>query len=515
MHSHPPSSPVHAIHSHHKALRAGHKWWTLTLTLAMAAGGIARAAAIGDDPGTPPPPPPTPTEATGTQPTAPTTTPVETMTGPQTTVVPPASPDDAVDEEPETQITLLDGRQISGFLIRQDDAKVYLRVAGIDSPFPRSEIVRTEVLASVSQRYREMRAAISDSDADRLVLLAEWLRMRHRYDDALREVEAALKADPDHRYASELKVLIAKQRELALMAKAKAATRENAAVTRQGAAAGASSKGQPDAFPRISPEDVNIIRVYEVDLKNVPRMVISRELVEELLKTHGPGVFEALKDRFNGSDLMRLIVRKGNDVEAFRDNEVVAAIASLPASAFLEIMFDSRVRARELYAKVRVIEDPAAMKMFRDSVHGAWLHNNCATSKCHGGEDAGRLWLATRQPNSDATVYTNFLILNSFKLADGTPLLDMTKPEASPLMQLGLLRKVSKFPHPPVPRGTSKVDAWRPVFRETSERRYQEAMQWIGALYRPRPEYPVKYTPPIPSGMKSADPKHSPDEPGR
>jgi hypothetical protein len=82
-------------------------------------------------------------------------------------------------------------------------------------------------------------------------------------------------------------------------------------------------------------------------------------------------------------------------------------------------------------------------------------------------------------------------------------------------MQLGLLRKISKFPHPPVPRGTSKVDAWRPVFRETSERRYQEAMQWIGGLYRPRPDYPVKYTPPVPSGVKSADPKHSPDEPGR
>lgn len=422
----------------------------------------------------------------------------------------PAATD--TDEEPETQITLLDGRQVTGFLTRQDDSKIYLRVAGIDSPFPRAEVVRTEVLPPVLQRYREMRAAISDADADRLVLLAEWLRLRHRYNEAMVEVEAALQAEPDHRSASELKILIAKQRDLAAKTKSRTVSPETAA---SGTAATWAQRNQADAFPRLSPEDVNIIRVYEVDLKAVPRMVISRELVEELLKTHGPGVLEALKDRFTGSDLMRLIVRKGNDVEAFRDNEVIAAIASLPASSFLEIMFDSRVRARELYSKVRVIEDPASMKIFRESVQGAWLHNNCATSKCHGGEEAGRLWLATKQPNSDATVYTNFLILNSFKLADGTPLLDVTKPEASPLMQLGLLRKISKFPHPLVARGTSKVDAWRPVFRETGERRYQEAMQWISALYRPRPEYPVKYAAPVPSGAKPLDPKHSPDEPGR
>jgi len=505
----PPSSETF-LHSL-GAFSGRHAWPAVAAMLVCAAGMTYGAMAV-DDPTDVPPPPQRP-ESEQTAKPEPMAGNEGATHGPSET--PPqnvkANEDAAPDEEPETQITLLDGRQISGFLIRQDDTKIYLRVAGIESPFPRTDIVRTEVLPSVSQRYREMKAAISDSDADRLVLLAEWLRMRHRFNDAMNEVEAALKADPDHRNASELKILIAKQRALAEKARARALIQPSGnATTSEGTA-----KGPADSFPRISPEDVNIIRVYEVDLKNVPRMVISRELVEELLKTHAQGVLEAIKDRFTGTDLMRLIVRKGNDVEAFKDNEVIAAIASLPASTFLEIMFDSRVRARELYSKVRVIEDPAAMKMFRDSVQGAWLHNNCATSKCHGGEDAGRLWLATKQPNSDATVYTNFLILNSFKLTDGTPLIDVTKPDASPLMQMGLVRKASKFPHPPVPRGTSKVDAWRPVFRETSERRYQEAVQWIGALYRPRPEYPVKYTPPIPSGVKAADPKHSPDEPGR
>ena len=55
------------------------------------------------------------------------------------------------------------------------------------------------------------------------------------------------------------------------------------------------------------------------------------------------------------------------------------------------------LRARELYGSIEVLENPRSMRLFRDEVNRAWLTNNCATSKCHGGENAGRLWLTGRR----------------------------------------------------------------------------------------------------------------------
>ncbi|MDX2118000.1 MAG: tetratricopeptide repeat protein [Planctomycetota bacterium] len=495
---------------------------TLVLGLVLRAG-TADARTFDDPPTAPPPGPSTPppseppaNEAAPTSTASPEKTPASESGDPSsaspTGETPPASTES--DEEPETLLTLTDGRQVSGFLIRQDDTKIYLKVAGIDTGFDRSGVTRTEVMPPVSQRYRELRAAISDDDADRLVILAEWLRARKRYDDALKELEAALKADPSNRAASELKILVSSQRSIALKAKERAARERTDPSTPAAPAPAAAS--EKDTFPRLSPEDVNIIRVYEVDLTQPPRMVIGRDVVEDLLKTHAQGMLDALRDRYNGSDLMRLINAKGEGVEALRDGAVVAAIASLPAHRILELMFDSRVRARELYARVRVLDDPPALKVFRESVQGSWLINSCATSKCHGGEEAGRLWLASKMPATETSAYTNFIILSRFKLADGTPLIDLEKPEASPLMQLGMVRKASKFPHPPVPSGPSRADVWRPVFRETSERRFKEAVQWIAGLYRPRPDYPITYETPVPEAVKKAEAtKRKPDDPGR
>src|SRR5690606_17060649 len=94
-------------------------------------------------------------------------------------------------------------------------------------------------------------------------------------------------------------------------------------------------------------------------------------------------------------------------------------LLSAPPADILRLMF--RLQAREFYPRVQVLEDPRAIELFKDNIHGfgGWLTNACATTRCHGGAEAGRLYLNARRPNSDATTYTNLLILDRFRLADG------------------------------------------------------------------------------------------------
>jgi hypothetical protein len=168
----------------------------------------------------------------------------------------------------------------------------------------------------------------------------------------------------------------------------------------------------------------------------------------------------------------------------------------------LDLMF--RVQARELYGDVRVLEDPAVMETFRKQVHGRWLATACATATCHGGQEAGRLMLAGDRPNHETTVYTNFLILERFRLADGSPLIDHDRPERSPLLQAGLMRSEAEWEHPEVPP-TRGRRGWRPIFRDQEDPRYQDAVAWIRSLYRPRPDYPIDYELPTPESTGPSD----------
>lgn len=155
-----------------------------------------------------------------------------------------------------------------------------------------------------------------------------------------------------------------------------------------------------------------------------------------------------------------------------------------------------RLKAREFYNRVRVEGEPKAFGAFRDNVHRAWLVNTCASTACHGGQQAGRLWLANTSVNAERTIYTNFLILERYRLSDGTPLIDYEAPAKSPLLHLALPREESLYPHPLV--ATTRSAAWRPVIGSVDDLRFREALAWINAMYRPRPDYPVTYQPPEP-----------------
>ena len=165
----------------------------------------------------------------------------------------------------------------------------------------------------------------------------------------------------------------------------------------------------------------------------------------------------------------------------------------------LRLLFE--LRARELYGEVEVLTEPRALNLFRQRVHNSWLINNCATTRCHGGLNAGRFFLHRRGYKDKRVRYTNLLILDRLELDPDRPLIDYDEPRESLLIQHALSRDLARRPHPDV-RG------WRPVFTKANSRLLEDAILWIQSmLNQPRPEYPIEFEPPMLGGITG-----SPDE---
>lgn len=398
-----------------------------------------------DQPGVYEPPTPPPTEQT-----------------PKRTQPPPPAPGDRV------LLVFADGRRVEAVLVRDEPAHVVVRIAKVETPVERSMLSAVIVQDSPLTEFRRLRAAIKDTDAERRIDLALWARDHQLYEAARDEVGAVLKLEPQNadarRLAGELEQLIALR------------DRGGSDQVKSGPDAEPGEHREPPrrpvagTFPLLTTEQINLLRVYEIDLKNPPKLSIARETIDKLFTRYADNP---------------LVPSSREGREAFR---------ALPPEQVLEVMY--RARARDLYPEVRVLDNPASFKFFRDKVNTTWLVTRCASTACHGGSDAGPLLLYNRRPTSDACVYTNFLILDRSKTSAGKPLIDWSEPEKSPLLLLALPPDDSPIPHP-------KVKGWTPAFRTRDDRRFQEAIEWMKMMYRPRPEYPVSYTPPA-SGSKAA-----------
>lgn len=361
----------------------------------------------------------------------------------------------------EVIVYFRDGRRIEGRLVRQEPAEIVLLIAGIETPIDMADVLRVERIPMVEPHYRKLRAVIADDDVEQLLVLVSWLFDREAYHLALTEVEHVLEVDPGNEEAKRLRKLVEGQIRLRL---------EAAQAERHDDGSAPPRRVRPE-FPVLTQDQINLLKVYEVNLGDPPRMSVDRETVRELM------------EQYAGHELIPQ-TREGR-----------AALERRPAAQILELMF--RLKARDFYSRVEVKDEPEAFRRFRDDVHGAWLINSCAANDCHGGQQAGRLWLNNENRNAERTIYTNFLILERYRLADGTPLLNYEAPANSPLLQMALPREESLYPHPLV--ATSRNAAWRPVIGSTDDTRFVQAVEWLNAMYRPRPEYPVNYTPPTPA----------------
>ncbi|MDX2132279.1 MAG: hypothetical protein SFY69_09525 [Planctomycetota bacterium] len=387
---------------------------------------------------------------------------------PDAATPPPAAPDafTPIPSGTEVELLLRDGRRLTGLIVEHSPTRVVLAINGIATPFDGTSVASVVPLPSVEERYLQLRATIDDEDIDGLLRLAEWLRARGRLDLALWEIDGVLRIEPANQNAKDLRTLVVEQQKI-----------RDARRSPDEPASEQIGPGEADrpAFPLLTPAQINLVRLYEVDLKNPPKLLIPKPVVRRFL------------DRYAGRDVEGL----GTVPVSPEGREV---FLRQKAADVLAWMF--ALRAREFYPEVQVLENPASLRVFRDDVHRTWLMNTCATTRCHGGEDAGRLWLFNQRHGSDASALTNLLILSRFRTRDNLGLIDFEQPERSPLLDFGLPREQALFKHPDV-AGLDR-GRWRPAFVGRDDDRYLRAVQWIRMMYRPRSDYPVDYTPPRP-----------------
>lgn len=377
------------------------------------------------------------------------------------------------DERTELVVHLKDGRRFTGPVVRESASEVVIKIAGIAQAFPTSEVDRLEVLEPVMERYRKLHEAVGN-DPEQIANLAEWLRQRGKYELALTEITHALAIDKTHAPSLKLKYLLEQQ----IILKHKSVKRAPEAPD-----AGAPVRAAPlkaREFPLLSADDVRLIKIFETNLDEKPRVLIDRATVTKML------------EKYSDHPLVP-ITREGRE----------AMLRQSPLET-LDLMF--KLQARDFYPQVDVLDQPKAFVMLRDQISRTWLINSCSTTLCHGGTEAGRLALYNHSPNSERTVYTNFYILSKYHLAGGAPLINWDEPEKSPLLQMGLPRGKSRRPHPEVPHRVSGYDMFKPTFQTTDDPQFKQAVEWIRSLYRPRPEYPISYTPLRPFDPPAAAP---------
>ncbi len=366
-------------------------------------------------------------------------------------------------------ITMRDGTSVRAHILDDGFDAVVYSIAGIRTVVPRDRAWQVMLDVGFDERYRKLKAALRDDDVDGRLAMCRWLFEQRAYDEALTETRALIATRP----IDEAKRLLA-------------AIEAQVAVFRS-TPSGTPSTGGASATPRVpasalpdrllTPSEVNLIRVYEIDFNRPPKVTISADAIKELIAAH------ASSDLIPESEAGRTRLFTQDPIE------------------LVKLMFD--LRARDLYDRIQVDTEPHALNMFRTKVHNAWLLGNCATSRCHGGLDGGNFFLHARNGNSDSVRYTNLLILLESRF-DDRPMVDFDQPHDSLLVQHALPRSSARFPHPDVP-------GWKPVFDRTNERLMADCERWIASMHRPRPEYPVDFDPPSLRSPDAGDLKDVPE----
>ncbi|RLS45878.1 MAG: hypothetical protein DWH86_04300 [Planctomycetota bacterium] len=378
-------------------------------------------------------------------------------------------------------VQLRDGTIVRGEILKDSLEEVEFKVDSVRGRVPREKVYRVMLELEFETRYARIKAAIAPEEHGRRLGLARWLTDQGRLDLATAELEALLR-DGDVDDAREMLREINARVKLEKSVKE---SRENGlkkdpvknpdgtsstSVSANGSG-GATSKPAPHGAPTsremlpkdlLSNEDVNIVRVYEIDFKDPPRMTVSPEGVRQLIL------------RYGSSALVPATTAERN------------ALYSKSSVEIARLLFD--LKARDLYSYIEVEEDPTSVAKFRTRVHNSWLISNCATSRCHGGVDAGRFFLYTGNAKDQRIRYTNLLTLLSFKV-DGKPLVNFEDPPSSLLIQYAMTRSSARYPHP-------DVKGWKPILSSSTPQLLQDTLDWIRTMYQPRPEYPVKYIAP-------------------
>ena len=388
----------------------------------------------------------------------------------------------------QVTVTTTAGQTFTGELVEENADGVTLKIEGVTVSVARADTADVKYGLTIREQYTQRRAELDEQDADAWYRLAYWLFENKAYDLALDELKRMGQRYPDDARISRLGAVV----------DAKAKLAEQPPADRPAPRSGErDSPAEPADLPEeptpthdnqidartLNDEQINAIKVWELDLDNAPAVTIPRDVIDDFLTT------------YHGQDGVP------------RGRAEQARFRVLPGREQLAKLFE--LKARRYYPQVNVRGDPDEMRLFRTSIHQRYILNYCGTNRCHGGEDFGGLSFVKASPNSEATAYTNFFILHAFE----TPrwyMIDRSTPEDSLLLQFGMDRRLARAQHP-------DVDGWRPRFADTESNEYRRIREWIGSLQRPTPNYGIVMTSaPSPDSGSAGDGDTDPpaDRPG-
>jgi hypothetical protein len=220
---------------------------------------------------------------------------------------------------------------------------------------------------------------------------------------------------------------------------------------------------------RLTQEQVNLIRVFEIDLKEKPGVVLPTKVIDELFKYYEQDHVLTDADR-----------REFKSLKGWRQLEhMFSLVPDYP-------------QVRSLYKDVKVRDEPPAMLTFRTRIHLNYVLNYCGTVGCHGGSEGGDLQLFRERPTHVATIYTNFFMLDSYKTKSRHEMIDREVPEKSLLIQYAQPSADALEPHP-------EVEGWTPLLRSRPDNRRNQRAQividWIKSLQKMPSNYLVDFKP--------------------
>ena len=199
--------------------------------------------------------------------------------------------------------------------------------------------------------------------------------------------------------------------------------------------------------PYLTDDDIELIKVYEVDLeaKDPPRITIPRDELRNFLK------------EFQEDDR---IPRGKREQEKW---------LRLDGHKQLPLLF--QLRARDYYKHVRVRSQIESLRAW-GTIHRRYVLGYFQPT--FGSGKIPSLFLFPQGRDSEKIEMTNFYILTQVTI-DGKPLIDRNVPEESLLLQWGLPREEAKFPAP-------EIEGWQPEFKDTKDKQFVEMANWVKSL---------------------------------
>ncbi len=374
-----------------------------------------------------------------------------------------------LDEPAKTRVEteFRDGRRQVGLLIDDGFEHLTLEIGGISTSFKRELVMRTIAIPTDEELYHRAKIAIEPDQYGARFGLCVWLHERKMYEECEAELRSLLEAT-DHYDAKQLLVEVKAQLKLAAETNARTVEGEGDEGDEATSTDGSSATSPRDRATEqikgrvLTADEVNLIRVYEMDLAKPPKVEVDDSLIRAVFEKYATDP---------------LVPSTQAEREVWFNKEPIE---------FVKLLF--ALKAREFYPRIEVATEPHSLNVFRTKIHNAWLINNCATSRCHGGVDAGRFFLHTRDWKNSKTRYTNLLVLEQTSI-DGRPLIDFDDPSMSLIYQMALPRTEARLAHPAT-RG------WEPVFTPGRRALADEFLLWARDMRHPRPTYPIDYTPP-------------------